>query len=57
MAVSQTGTLTETPFSIRQLESERIVREMVGWIYRTMEAAYEEGGYIAFHGVWLVGDG
>ena len=30
MAVSQTGTMTETPFCIRQLETERIVREVVG---------------------------
>ena len=30
MAVSQTGTLTETPFCIRQLETERIIKEMVG---------------------------
>ena len=30
MAVSQTGTMTETPFCIRQLETERIVREIVG---------------------------
>ena len=29
MAVSQTGTLTETPFCIRQLETERIIKEMV----------------------------
>ena len=25
MAIMQTGTLTETPFCIRQLESERII--------------------------------
>lgn len=30
MSLSQTGTLTETPFYIRQLKTERIVREMVG---------------------------
>ena len=30
MALSQTGTLTETPFCVRQLEQERIVREMFG---------------------------
>ena len=30
MAVSQTGTMTETPFCIRQLETERIVREVIG---------------------------
>ena len=30
MAVSQTGTMTETPFCIRQLETERIVREIAG---------------------------
>ena len=30
MAVSQTGSMTETPFCIRQLETERIVREIVG---------------------------
>lgn len=28
MAISQTGTLTETPSCIRQLETERIIREM-----------------------------
>ena len=28
MAISQTGTLTETPFCIRQLETERIIKEM-----------------------------
>jgi hypothetical protein len=28
MAVSQTGRMTETPFCIRQLETERIVREI-----------------------------
>ena len=28
MAISQTGTLTETPFCIRQLETERIVEEI-----------------------------
>ena len=28
MAISQSGTLTETPFCIRQLETERIIREM-----------------------------
>ena len=28
MALSQTGTLTETPFCIRQLETERIIKEM-----------------------------
>ena len=31
MALSQTGTLTETPFCIRQLEQEKIIREMIGW--------------------------
>ena len=30
MAMSQTGTLTETTFCVRQLEQERIVREMFG---------------------------
>ena len=30
MAVSQSGTLTETPFCIRQLETERIIKEMTG---------------------------
>lgn len=30
MAISQTGTLTETPFCIRQLETERIIKEIVG---------------------------
>ena len=30
MAISQTGTLTETPFCIRQLEQERIIKEMIG---------------------------
>jgi len=30
MAISQTGTLTETPFCIRQLEQERILKEMIG---------------------------
>ena len=30
MALSQTGTLTETPFCIRQLELERIIKEMIG---------------------------
>lgn len=28
MAISQTGTLTESPFCIRQLETERIIKEM-----------------------------
>ena len=28
MAISQTGTLTETPFCIRQLETERIIKEI-----------------------------
>ena len=28
MAISQTGTLTETSFCIRQLETERIFKEM-----------------------------
>ncbi len=30
MAISQTGTLTETPFCIRQLEQEKILKEMIG---------------------------
>ena len=30
MAISQAGTLTETPFCIRQLEQERIIKEMIG---------------------------
>ena len=30
MAVSQTGKMTETPFCIRQLETERIVRDVLG---------------------------
>ena len=30
MVISQTGTLTETPFCIRQLETERIIKEMAG---------------------------
>ena len=30
MAISQTGTLTETPFCIRQLEQEKIIKEMMG---------------------------
>ena len=30
MALSRTGTLTETPFCIRQLETERIIKEMMG---------------------------
>ena len=30
MAISQTGTLTETPFCIRQLEQEKIIKEMIG---------------------------
>ena len=30
MAISQTGTLTETPFCIRQLESEWFIKERVG---------------------------
>ena len=30
MAVSQTGKMTETSFCIRQLEAERIVRDMFG---------------------------
>ena len=30
MAISLTGTLMETPFCIRQLETERIIKEMVG---------------------------
>ena len=29
MALSQTGTLTETPFCIRQLEQEKIIKEMI----------------------------
>ena len=29
MAISQTGTLTETPFCIRQLEQEKIIKEMI----------------------------
>ena len=29
MVVSQTGILTETQFCIRQLETERIIKEMV----------------------------
>ena len=29
MAISQTGTLTETPFCIRQLEQEKIITEMM----------------------------
>ena len=29
MALSQTGTLTETPFCICQLEAERIIKVMV----------------------------
>ena len=30
MAISQAGTLTETPFCIRQLEQEKIIKEMIG---------------------------
>ena len=30
MALSQTGTLTETLFCIRQLEQEKIIKEMIG---------------------------
>ena len=30
MALSQTGKLTETPFCIRQLEQEKIIKEMIG---------------------------
>ena len=30
MALSQTGVLTETPFCIRQLEQEPIIKEMIG---------------------------
>ena len=30
LAISQTGTLTETPFCIRQLEQEKIIKEMIG---------------------------
>lgn len=30
MAISQTGTLTETPFCIRQLEQEKIIKSMIG---------------------------
>jgi radical SAM protein with 4Fe4S-binding SPASM domain len=30
MAISQAGTLTETPFCIRQLEQEKIIKEMLG---------------------------
>ena len=30
MVVSQTGALAETPFCIRQLETGRIIKEMVG---------------------------
>jgi len=30
MAISQTGTMTETPFCIRQLETERIIKDMIG---------------------------
>ncbi len=30
MALSQTGTLTDPPFCIRQLEQEKILKEMIG---------------------------
>ena len=30
MALSQTGTLTEAPFCVCQLETERIIKEMMG---------------------------
>ncbi len=30
MAISQTGTLTETPFCIRQQEQKKIIKEMIG---------------------------
>ena len=34
MVIFQTGILTETPFCIRQLETERIIKKMVGWVLK-----------------------